>query len=84
LLAKDESDRLQFQDKIFNTPDGYDLKGLDEAVKELEDKLDKLEATAMAEEERERALMEEEEEEEEEEDEEEEEEEEEESEEEDF
>ena len=61
LLAKDESDRLQFQDKIFNTPDGYDLKGLDEAVKELEDKLDKLEATAMAEEERERALMEEEE-----------------------
>ena len=75
LLAKDESDRLQFQDKIFNTPDGYDLKGLDEAVKELEDKLDKLEATAIAEEERERALMEEEEEEEEEEDEDEEEEE---------
>jgi len=66
LLEKDESDRLQFQDKIFNTPDGYDLKGLDEAIKELEDKLDKLEATAMAEEERERALMREEEEEEEE------------------
>ena len=57
LLAKDECDRLQFQDKIFSTPDGYDLKGLDEAVKELEEKLDELEATAMAEEERERAFM---------------------------
>jgi ankyrin repeat protein len=57
LLAKDECDRLQFQDKIFSTPDGYDLKGLDEAVKELEEKLNELEATAMAEEERERAFM---------------------------
>ena len=57
LLTKDECDRLQFQDKIFSTPDGYDLKGLDEAVKELEEKLDELEATAMAEEERERAFM---------------------------
>ena len=45
VLSREESDRLQFEDKIFTVPENYDLKGLDETMKDLEDKFDKLEAT---------------------------------------
>jgi hypothetical protein len=45
VLSREESDRLQFEDKIFTVPENYDSKGLDETMKDLEDKFDKLEAT---------------------------------------